>query len=58
MKKTYRVEYWDKAENNWIVLSRHLNRMNAEINAEVKSKSRKCAARVIYDGKIIYEVKA
>lgn len=49
----YRVEFWSKKHNNWIILSRHTNQIYAEINAETTSKSRKCDARVIYNGDVV-----
>jgi hypothetical protein len=49
----YRVEFWSKKYNNWVILSRHTNKEYAEINAEITSKSRKCDARVILDGEIV-----
>lgn len=55
MRTLYRVEIFE--DNNWVVSSRHRNPENAEINADVAAKSRKVNTRVIYDGKIIYEVR-
>jgi hypothetical protein len=48
----YIVEYF--SENNWIRNSYHKNEDNAKINADVIEKSRKCPARVIHAGKIVY----
>jgi hypothetical protein len=49
----YRVETF--TENEWRRVSTHKNRMLAEANAETLAKSRKCHARVIYQGQIINE---
>ena len=51
-----RVEILDHELNNWITTSTHKNEENAIINADVILKSRKCRARVIYKGNIIFEV--
>jgi hypothetical protein len=51
----YRVEIFLK--NNWCKLSYHKNLIYAAANADSYSKSRKCNARIIYNGKIVYEVK-
>ncbi len=41
--------------NEWHIFSWHRNLENAIINAEVISKSRKCPARIVYGGKIVWE---
>ena len=51
-----RVEILDHELNNWITTSTHKNEENAIINADVILKSRKCRARVIYKGNIVFEV--
>ena len=51
-----RVEILDHELNNWITTSTHKNEENAIINADVISKSRKCRARVIHKGNIVFEV--
>jgi hypothetical protein len=56
-KHLYRTEIWHQESNDWIILSRHRNEENAVINAEVTSKSRKCDARVIYNGNVIFSLK-
>ena len=47
----YRAEIF--VDNNWCFLSRHADKDYAIINAEVTSKSRGCASRVILKGQII-----
>lgn len=50
-----RLEIFDVEANNWIIISWHKHEMNAIINADVVAKSRKCRARVINKGSIVYE---
>jgi hypothetical protein len=56
MKDIYIVESFE--DNNWIKQSYHQNEEWALINADVTYTSRKCAVRVIKDGKIFYEIRA
>lgn len=51
-----KLELFDVEQNNWIIKSWHKDTEHAIINADVISKSRKCRARVIYKGNIIFEV--
>lgn len=51
-----RVEILDPDVNGWVRISSHKDEEHAKIVAEVLSKSRKCRARVIYKGNIVFEV--
>ena len=55
-----RAEIFDNEVNDFIIISWHKDSDIAVINANTISKSRKCQARVISEGKIIYttEVKS
>jgi len=50
-----RVEIFSLEHNGWIINSRHKDEDHAKINADVIAKSRKCRARVITDGLIVYQ---
>jgi hypothetical protein len=56
MKDIYIVESFE--DNEWGSRSYHKNEEWALINADVTYTSRKCAVRVIKDGKIFYEIRA
>jgi hypothetical protein len=43
-------------DNDWVVWSWHYNEDTALINVDVHTRSKGCSGRVIYNGKIIYEV--
>ena len=49
----YRVEYFDKKVNDFVIYSRHKNQEFAEINAKVLNLLRKCDTRVIHKGVVV-----
>lgn len=56
-KPKSRVEIFDVEANGWIKISWHKDADHAKINADVIAKSRKCRARVINKGVIVYQVR-